>query len=158
MQALLAHSWPGNIRELRNVIERAVALCPGQVIGLDDLPDHFHPAGPAMVPAAMPAQAIAAASPMPAAPAGLLWAARRDTAPTPLAIPFLVPVAGTAADEVSPPVVRSALAESKDRAELSVITQALERNNHNRLRAAAELGISRMTLYKKLHKYGLMGT
>jgi transcriptional regulator with PAS, ATPase and Fis domain len=49
------------------------------------------------------------------------------------------------------------LAESKERAELSLITQALERNGQNRLRAAAELGISRMTLYKKLHKYGLIG-
>jgi transcriptional regulator with PAS, ATPase and Fis domain len=37
------------------------------------------------------------------------------------------------------------------------ITQALERHANNRLRAAAELGISRMALYKKLHKYGLMG-
>jgi transcriptional regulator with PAS, ATPase and Fis domain len=36
------------------------------------------------------------------------------------------------------------------------ITAALERNGNNRLRAAAELGISRMTLYKKLHKLGLM--
>jgi DNA-binding NtrC family response regulator len=40
---------------------------------------------------------------------------------------------------------------------LSLINQALERNGHNRQRAAADLGISRMTLYKKLHKYGLMG-
>jgi DNA-binding protein Fis len=30
------------------------------------------------------------------------------------------------------------------------------KNNNNRLRTAAELGISRMSLYKKLHKYGLM--
>ena len=52
---------------------------------------------------------------------------------------------------------RSTLAESKDQTERAIITQALERNSHNRLRAAAELGISRMTLEKKLHKYGLMG-
>jgi DNA-binding NtrC family response regulator len=26
---LIAHSWPGNIRELRNVIDRAIALAPG---------------------------------------------------------------------------------------------------------------------------------
>jgi transcriptional regulator of acetoin/glycerol metabolism len=30
----------------------------------------------------------------------------------------------------------------------------VQRHN-NRLRAAAELGISRMTLYKKLHRFGL---
>ncbi len=55
------------------------------------------------------------------------------------------------------PAARSTLAESKDQTERAVITEALERNSHNRLRAAADLGISRMTLYKKLHKYGLMG-
>jgi DNA-binding NtrC family response regulator len=32
LELLRAHSWPGNIRELRNVLERAVVLCPGQVV------------------------------------------------------------------------------------------------------------------------------
>ena len=36
------------------------------------------------------------------------------------------------------------------------IAQALEKHGNNRLRTASELGISRMTLYKKLYKYGLM--
>jgi len=36
------------------------------------------------------------------------------------------------------------------------ITDALIRFKNNRLRVASELGISRMTLYKKLHKYGLI--
>jgi two-component system response regulator HydG len=35
---LLAYHWPGNVRELENVIERAVALCEGEIIGPDDLP------------------------------------------------------------------------------------------------------------------------
>lgn len=33
--ALLQYSWPGNIRELRHVMERAVLLCTGQQIGSD---------------------------------------------------------------------------------------------------------------------------
>ena len=37
-KALLAHPWPGNVRELENTIERAVALCEGGVIRLEDLP------------------------------------------------------------------------------------------------------------------------
>jgi formate hydrogenlyase transcriptional activator len=32
MEALKRHSWPGNIRELQNFIERAVILSPGQVL------------------------------------------------------------------------------------------------------------------------------
>lgn len=35
--ALLAHSWPGNIRELRNVIDRAVVLSGGEPISEEDL-------------------------------------------------------------------------------------------------------------------------
>ncbi len=37
--ALQRHSWPGNLRELRNCIERAVILCERDSIGLDDLPN-----------------------------------------------------------------------------------------------------------------------
>lgn len=36
--ALEHHSWPGNIRELENVIERAVLLADSDVIGVSDLP------------------------------------------------------------------------------------------------------------------------
>ena len=37
--ALLRYRWPGNIRELRNVVERAVTLCQGEIITPDLLPD-----------------------------------------------------------------------------------------------------------------------
>jgi transcriptional regulator with GAF, ATPase, and Fis domain len=35
MRRLVAYSWPGNIRELENVIERAVILSPGPVLEID---------------------------------------------------------------------------------------------------------------------------
>jgi DNA-binding NtrC family response regulator len=37
VEALRAYSWPGNIRELQHVIERAVLMSEGSVIGVDDL-------------------------------------------------------------------------------------------------------------------------
>ena len=42
LNALRAYGWPGNIRELRNVLERAVILCQGQVISARHLtlPSH----------------------------------------------------------------------------------------------------------------------
>jgi two-component system, NtrC family, response regulator AlgB len=38
LTAIRAYSWPGNLRELRNVIERAVIMAKGKKIGLEDLP------------------------------------------------------------------------------------------------------------------------
>jgi len=41
MKAMLAYDWPGNIRELRNTLERAVVLAEGDIVTLHDLPDKF---------------------------------------------------------------------------------------------------------------------
>jgi two-component system response regulator PilR (NtrC family) len=38
MRALLNHNWRGNVRELENVIERAVIFAEGREIGIEDLP------------------------------------------------------------------------------------------------------------------------
>ncbi|MFU8837945.1 MAG: sigma-54-dependent transcriptional regulator [Thiohalomonadaceae bacterium] len=42
-QALLAHPFPGNVRELENILERAMTLCEGATIQLQDLQLHGHP-------------------------------------------------------------------------------------------------------------------
>jgi DNA-binding NtrC family response regulator len=110
MRALEAHLWPGNIRELRNVIERAVALSDGPTLHVEDLPETFADPGPVCSVKLAPSSTI------------------------------------------------SSLAQSKNHAERERIEAALERNGNNRLRAAAELGISRMTLYNKLRKLGVMAS
>jgi transcriptional regulator with GAF, ATPase, and Fis domain len=46
MQKLLAHSWPGNIRELENAVERASVVARGPSIEPDDLPPDGPGAGP----------------------------------------------------------------------------------------------------------------
>ncbi|MFC1609847.1 sigma 54-interacting transcriptional regulator [Myxococcota bacterium] len=39
MELLRRHTWPGNIRELKNAIERAVVICRDKLITVDDLPE-----------------------------------------------------------------------------------------------------------------------
>lgn len=44
LEAMRSYTWPGNLRELRNVIERAVILSDHEQIELGDLSDTVHPA------------------------------------------------------------------------------------------------------------------
>jgi len=118
IRALQEYHWPGNIRELRNVTERAVALCRGPLIDLNDLPENLR---------------------------------GRVNLSTPVAQVFEMQAATVASASGA---IRT-LAESKEAAEIERIKEALAKHRNNRLRAACELGISRMGLYKKLHKYGL---
>jgi two-component system response regulator HydG len=112
LRALEEYHWPGNIRELRNVIERAVALSEGPVIKFRDLP--------------------------------AVLSAPNNVQP------------GNNRSEKG--LADCTLSETKEEAEIQRISAALSKHRNNRLRAAAELGISRMGLYKKLRKYGLMET
>ena len=48
--ALLNYSWPGNLRELRNALERAVLFVSTSQIELDDLPGRISTAAPAPRP------------------------------------------------------------------------------------------------------------
>jgi transcriptional regulator with PAS, ATPase and Fis domain len=112
LRLLECYRWPGNIRELRNVLERMVALSPGPILRADDLPETI----------------------------------RSGTLP-------LLQAGPAASDGEGNGPLR--LSQAKEEAEIWRIKQALEKHGNNRLRAAAELGISRMGLYKKLHKYNL---
>jgi transcriptional regulator with PAS, ATPase and Fis domain len=54
MNALMSHDWPGNTRELRNVIERALIVCNRDQIELEDLPPAVQKAGNTVQPASGP--------------------------------------------------------------------------------------------------------
>jgi transcriptional regulator with PAS, ATPase and Fis domain len=41
LSLLMAHHWPGNIRELENVIERSFILCDKPLIGIAHLPEEM---------------------------------------------------------------------------------------------------------------------
>ncbi len=50
MRLLMQYDWKGEIRELENIIERAVIFCNGEFITLDDMPEFLH-ANAAIAPA-----------------------------------------------------------------------------------------------------------
>ncbi|ADV00068.1 sigma-54-dependent Fis family transcriptional regulator [Alicycliphilus denitrificans] len=49
-QLLLRHDWPGNIRQLKNVLRTAMALSGGEAVGPEHLPAEIRGGQPAMLP------------------------------------------------------------------------------------------------------------
>ncbi|MDP3429133.1 MAG: helix-turn-helix domain-containing protein, partial [Desulfomicrobium sp.] len=50
LDALTRHEWRGNVRELENVLERALILCRADILDLRDLPEHLATQGKALLP------------------------------------------------------------------------------------------------------------
>ena len=44
LDLLMEYDWAGNVRELENVVERAVVLCSGSKIGVELIPEHVRKA------------------------------------------------------------------------------------------------------------------
>jgi two-component system, NtrC family, response regulator AtoC len=133
---LMAYDYPGNVRELRNVLQVAVAnLGPGQrgSIGADAVAAGLAMRGPVSVPPRPPSTATALDG-------HWQW-------------PSLAQ-AGTSAEHPPPGAGTRVTAPLRD-LEAAYIAGHLRRCGGNRRRAAAALGISERTLYRKLAKYGL---
>ncbi len=54
MKLLADYAWPGNIRELRNLVESMVVLSPGRVIRPQDIPEEVRGGGTKLLPAPIP--------------------------------------------------------------------------------------------------------
>jgi DNA-binding NtrC family response regulator len=121
---LLAYSWPGNIRELRNLIERLVILCPGDRITEDQCPAEFF---------------SSIREPAPDGAGGASFVHEMELARS----------AKGASDAVLSP---DGAAPSPSLHELSHvhIRRVLAKMNGNKTKAAQILGISRQTLRSKL--------
>ncbi|MFJ2985796.1 MULTISPECIES: sigma-54-dependent Fis family transcriptional regulator [unclassified Pseudomonas] len=132
-QALLDFAWPGNVRQLRNVLRTLVALCEGCRVTFADLPAIVRNAVNA-VGAGLPAKASGQA----------------------LQGEGLALVGGQARPhrnlDAGSPATRSAVLEE---AEGQALLSVLEANRWHLTRVAERLGISRNTLYRKLRKHGI---
>jgi transcriptional regulator of acetoin/glycerol metabolism len=102
---LLAHPWPGNLRELRNVLDFAMSVCAEGPIGLDDLPE------------------LRSAAPVPGRPAPGAAAHGPDRTP-----------------------------EHADEA----LHRALRAARWNVSEVAREMGLARMTLYRRMKRAGIV--
>jgi DNA-binding NtrC family response regulator len=134
--ALLAYAWPGNIRELENVIHFAMLISPGGAI----LPEHLKiaTAADALREARDPAEGAAAAgpgAPEAAGPAG----------------PDLAAFAAQ---------VRKLLLEPApdlfDSLEKIIVQEAFDASGRNQVQAASALGVSRNVLRTLLKRYGFL--
>jgi DNA-binding NtrC family response regulator len=130
LSALEAHAWPGNIRELRNVIERAVLLCRGGEIRRENLPPDLGRSARTMATA--PADA--------------------RTMPPPAAGPR--PAAGEAVRQPAVMASRGAAVFGTEDDRQRVI-DALNATAGNQSRAAELLGISRSSLVARLNAYDI---
>jgi transcriptional regulator of acetoin/glycerol metabolism len=110
VQRLARHSWPGNLRQLRNVLCTMLALRESDCLTLDDLDERWLQTGGAE-----------RAAPDPAAPA----------APG------------------------SAAADVLGSAECDALRRTLQACHWNVTSAARRLGLSRKTIYRKMHRHGL---
>jgi DNA-binding NtrC family response regulator len=43
LNILMSYDYPGNVRELENIVEHGCVLCPGSLIRVEDLPDWLRP-------------------------------------------------------------------------------------------------------------------
>ncbi len=114
LRKLMEYSWPGNIRQLRNALRTASALCRDGIIRASNLPQEILDTEIRPAPAAAPAA----------------------EAP------------GAAAEGSASAALREA--------ECAALLRELERMRWNISRTAQTLGISRNTLYRKIHKHRIL--
>lgn len=122
--------WRGNIRELRNTIERLMIMTPGDVVRAEDLPTEIRgDAGASMAPAT-PGSAPVLGSPAPSL--------------------ATAPATGSAGEGGA-----GTLREFKEASERAFLVARLREHSWNISKTAEVLDTPRSNLYKKLEQYGI---
>jgi two-component system nitrogen regulation response regulator NtrX len=132
LEALQRYRWRGNIRELRNTIERLLIMTASDVVRVSDLPAEIRGDG------------RNGEGSRPATEAGPLASASRAEAAN-----------GNANGMLPGSATAGTLREFKDAAERTYLVQKLRENNWNISKTAEVIDTPRSNLYKKLEQYGI---
>jgi DNA-binding NtrC family response regulator len=128
---LVAHPWPGNIRELENLMERTVLFCEGPQIHVSDLPPEISHLAPVVL---------------------------SHPAPAPHVLPAVAdeaPRVTPAAEALAASSLKEAVRVQTERVERELIQRALDETGGNVTQAARKLKISRKSLQTKMKEFGL---
>ena len=135
LEVLNSYDWPGNVRELENTLERVVLIHDKPIIQKDDIKYILDENSQSFNHIARDESGTA----------------KKESIPIPIASKseFKETV-----ESVGSKIDTSSIKTLKE-LECEAIEAALERNNWNMTTASQQLGISRMTLYRKLDQHGL---
>ena len=138
VQTLKAYDWPGNVRELENTLERVVLIHDKPIIQSDDVKYIIDENNSSLQPKAATEESV---------PGPVATGASEDVvAPQKSEVPSNVPAIDTSS------------VKTLKELEYEAIVAGLDRTNWNMTTTAQQLGISRMTLYRKLDQHGLRKT
>ncbi|MCC7383273.1 MAG: sigma 54-interacting transcriptional regulator [Deltaproteobacteria bacterium] len=138
-EAFERYAWPGNIRELRNVVERAVLLAGDDPVALEHLP--LEKLGTTLITRdQVDLESLGDERSFDLEP---ISSSMTEVRTTPMVPPLL------RGEAESPPVLRAEIDELERRR----ILEALEQSAGNQTQAARLLGISRRTLVTRLDEY-----
>ena len=138
VQTLKAYDWPGNVRELENTLERVVLIHDKPIIQSDDVKYIIDENNSSLQSFATPEKTELDSTVTDVS----------EDAPTPAKAD--IPLKG--------PMIDTSSVKTLKELEYEAIVAGLERTNWNMTTTAQQLGISRMTLYRKLDQHGLRKT
>ena len=142
LQALMQNRWRGNIRELRNVVERLLIMSERDVIEADDVVAAASRGGrPAVAVSALPQSALPQ-FPLPQSNTPTLPQSPLPHSDTPALPQFPAP---------SPATLR----EFKEVSERAFLVEKLRENGWNISKTAEVIDTPRSNLYKKLEQYNI---
>lgn len=151
MSALCAYHWPGNVRELENAIERASALCDGDIIQICDLPPQIEKLADASEPEDVRVEEHLAAVSIPDI-GGVMPGKTTGPMSVNPSTPTATPTAATSSSATAAAMSGSfqALKNFLREQEVGYIQRVLAFTGNDKEKAAEIMGVSLATLYRKL--------